>query len=648
MTPFSVFLSLVAASGFLIYDLRTAQEILRLEKDAIPITTFRKFLMASATGDNPVSLKLHLWDNGGDSVYQSMQQFFRPTEAVYLLVFSLEDARQDEEKQLQRLRQWLFTIKAQSKRIQDSQENEESDPNTLIFVVGTHRDSVSKDFLSHFAGKIDEALYKDFCCILAINGDKGPLYVVENSKVMDQDGIHLRSSVIRLAKKTSYMKELFPIRHLRILNKVRDRQSRGLLPWIMKISDLLQDIAEENMSVAELQQVLVSLHRTGDVIYRYDDQVLNRYVVVSPGVLMDVLQAIVSIPQRESRKRSQARDWLDLETKGIVSQNLIQTIVGPDDTLLPCLRLMEAYNLLIPVYSSALMSCPQTPSLQEQDTDPSLSLASGQLPNYCILPSHLPDFTGEEADFWVPAEDDEVYIFDFKHVSPKPIFHRLLAKLWCERDIQDSKHESVFKTRGRFRLKGTNLYVVRLQQITCSQNTIEVTIHHNISNNRCNLQVLQYLRGLLEEIRCMDFPELPYTCGPICDTCSSDGLLKILKICGHDEAFPIANMQCKAFMQEGRYHEVHLTPQLKVTCGKRRTSSCVSSDSACSLTPRDGRSSSFINELVVGENSDRMTVIGEVHNSTFNMQRTEASPYDTNAQNSEGTTTRERAGDTLQ
>ncbi|XP_038049752.1 uncharacterized protein LOC119723260 [Patiria miniata] len=556
-TACSMFLSTLAAFGFLTYDLLVAQKVVQLEKNAIPITIFRKFLMDSATGDNPVSYKLQLWDNAGGNVYQTMQQFFRPAEAVYLVVFNLEDARKDEKEQHQRLRQWLFSLKAHSERIAKNEKMPESpEPNTLVFIVGTHRDSVTREFIDRFAAQIYESLYTDFCSMLALNDDKGPLYVVENSKPMDKDGLHLQKSVTTMAKKTSHMTEHFPIRNLRILNKIRNRQASCPLPWIISTFDLLQTLEEENLSLEDFHEVLSSLHRTGDVIYREDDEILKGYVVIRPQELMDRLKAIVRIPPRESRSRNLADDWLELETKGIASRNLIQAIAGSVETILAFLRLMEAYNLLIPAYSGT--------THQEQCTESCQCLQSGQLPDYCILPSHLPDFTGDEATFWVPSEDDEVYYFDFAHVSPDPIFHRLLAKCCCGRD----NHNHLFKTRGRFRYEAADLYAIQLRKVSHSQNTIQVTIQRSAVNNQRSLQVLQHLQKLLEEIRLVDFSGLSYSCGPICSDCSSDDFLMVLRVCGHDEEFPIT--QIKSFMSHGKNHEVSITPQLMVTCGRRR------------------------------------------------------------------------------
>ena len=75
-------------------------------------------------------------------------------------------------------------------------------------------------------------------------------------------------------------------------------------------------------------------------------------------------------------------------------------------------------------------------------------------------------------------------------------------------------------------------------------------------------KILRYIRQHLEEIRKMDFPKLPYTCGPVCRVCSKEDRLRVLKVCGDDKQFPTANMQYETFMDLGKYHKVHLTPQV--------------------------------------------------------------------------------------
>ena len=60
----------------------------------------------------------------------------------------------------------------------------------------------------------------------------------------------------------------------------------------------------------------------------------------------------------------------------------------------------------------------------------------------------------------------------------------------------------------------------------------------------------------------MDYPKLPYTCGPVCRSCSTDDYQRVLKVCGDDKKFPTAHMSYETFMDKGKYHKVFLTPQV--------------------------------------------------------------------------------------
>ncbi|XP_071799205.1 uncharacterized protein [Asterias amurensis] len=592
--------SVLAALGFLFYDFLVAKKVWHLENNqGIPISTIRHFLMDSANKDNPVTIKLHFWDNAGDSVYQTMQQFFRPAEAVYLLVFSLKTAMENEDWQLDRLRQWLFTLKAHSKN-----------PTTLIFIVGTHRDSVTKEFVDSFSTRVDGQLYNDFCGILAINGDKGPVYIVENSKPMDEHGMILRQAILNTAKTTPLMNELFPIRYLSILNKIKELQSDE---WIMTTSDLLDEIAEDGMTLTDLQKVLAGLNRTGDVIYREDDEILKEYVVINPQNLLDVLKTVVCIPPKASRNLIEADDWSVLENEGVASLRLIKSVVGSDSLLHCVIRLMKAYDLVIPVpYSGIETDYSQQASDGDFLSTRGESTTTPELSDYFIVPSYLPEFNGDNEDFWEPSQQDEEYVFDFGYVSADSIFHRLLAKCWCDRDTG----EVVYNTRGRFRYQQANFYTMRLQKMSLSQNTIQVTILHD-RHNCCSLKILRYIRQHLEEIRKMDFPKLPYTCGPVCRVCSKEDRLRVLKVCGDDKEFPTANMQYETFMDLGKYHKVHLTPQLRVNCGRRCSSPELSPSLSTSRT--SGDVPPLNPSISVGETANRVTVITAGDNAKFDI-----------------------------
>ena len=70
------------------------------------------------------------------------------------------------------------------------------------------------------------------------------------------------------------------------------------------------------------------------------------------------------------------------------------------------------------------------------------------------------------------------------------------------------------------------------------------------------------MAGELEDIRRKHFPSLPYKVGPSCKECSSEQAVKVLEVCANDEEFPTANSPVKKLLEDGRYHEVYLTPKV--------------------------------------------------------------------------------------
>ena len=400
----------VSAIMFILRDVYVFCQVHKLHQVGIPIDIFRDQLLTASQGLDATVIKLVVWDFAGDSIYKFMQHFFLSRKAVFILAFNLEHACENLNQQIEQLRKWLFTIKAHSDTF-----------NALVFVVGTHLDSVKhhEGFIDLVAKEFQEKLYTDFCSIFAINAENdSPLFVVENSRHIDKDGVLLREAIKRLSKGRPFLKQKQPVAYLRFIQHIKKLQNERNNPWFIKCDVLLEELERNGFDEEECQTFLRFGHLTGEFIYRDDDDVMQQYVILEPQHFLDVMNELLKFPPLSDRQLENAEKWQTLKTKGVASVDLLAEIIDEDDELVATtVRFLEAYNMLLPI----------------GPTD-------GVGFERCIVPSHLPDHNPDEC--WDSAPDDEDYYFDFGYVPSEAIFYRLLARCWYH-------HQSEARTNGK-------------------------------------------------------------------------------------------------------------------------------------------------------------------------------------------------------
>ncbi|XP_072020625.1 uncharacterized protein [Amphiura filiformis] len=566
---------MICIASFILWDLHICYQVKKAQKDGIPIYIFRDQLMTSSRGQDATIMKLIVWDFAGDSVYQAMQHFFLPERAIYMLVFSLEAAWDNPGQQIEKLRRWLYTIKAHAE-INDA----------LVFIVGTHRDSARNHvgFLKDMAEELRESLYNDFCAVLGINTKhESPLFVVENSRPIDEDGLLLRETIKRKAKERPFLKKEQPVWYLRLLNMIKQWRSGIENTWLMKRDFLVEEAGRNGFGEEEVECFLRYCHISGEFIYRNDDHVLKNYVILDPQQLLDIMKELLKFPSLSDRLLENAEDWQALQTNGVASVDLFTEIVGDDRELVNTVtRFLEAYNMLLPIQPG-----------------------NGNSFTHCIVPSHLPEEPVPYKD-WDSADDDEEYFFDFGYVPSEAIFHRLLARCWYHTQGEARTNGRLYHQRGIFCFKEDSIFfMLQLQQNSIKQQLIRVVVQSSDGQQRCGFQVLQWITGELEDIRRKDFRNLPYRLGPACMICSEgQDTIKVLEICTNGREFPAANSPVKKLLVDGRYHEVCLAPKLSVSCGRKNRRS--SSESSTSSAAEDKRRQQ--GAVVIGEGSNNVVI----------------------------------------
>ncbi|XP_019617954.1 PREDICTED: uncharacterized protein LOC109465244 [Branchiostoma belcheri] len=500
-----------------------------------------------------VPVKLTLMDFAGDEDFYSMHHFFMAREAVYIVVFSLEEAfrrrrreegEEDEEEAtrslqntFRRLLFWLDSIDAHS-----------SDTESLVFVVGTHRDSVSSAQQQEVATFLRTHLYTGtkYSARLVVNSTDTPYFPVENSApLQDQDFARLRRVVWEKMRQVAYMKRECPIKWQRFSDVINTLRTNGD-PHVVPYLDLLDKVRQEGILDDEddFRRMLSFLNRSGQVIYRQEDAVLSQYVVVDPQVMVDAMKSITTLPRRCAELPTYRERHALLQAKGILDGDYLREVlneVKPDHA-----------DVLTTLLVSHAFLCP----LPQHPAD-----KIAQQKQMYIVPPMLPRYEADQPGGFLEKhhDDDNVeYYIDFDSFEPSPVFYRLVAKLVCETDFRIRARGApfVFRDRACFQLHRRFYFTLELVRPTTDQHLIQITVKKTTST-AADGQLIGELHGKLETIRRRDFPCLMYTIGPRCPHppphlgCSTEpGRMHVVEVVESGEEFPDTSQPLKLLCRD--------------------------------------------------------------------------------------------------
>ncbi|XP_077983881.1 uncharacterized protein LOC144438639 isoform X2 [Glandiceps talaboti] len=486
-------------------------------------------------------VKLSLWDFAGDDFFYNTHQVFIASRAIFLVVFSLAECADIEsiESVVQRLLFWLHSICTHT-----------LNSNSLIFIVGTHRDSVDNTIRQNVARYLKKTLYDTnsmYCNRLVINSDNTPLWVVENSMSTDNDVKELQTAIRGRCLAIDDDENTYPVRWLKFKSllkreiavnttvgvpglyatlsrivstlwnpeSVDDVYDKGILPF----KDVF-DYSQKHCGVETREEVVRMLqffHDTGHLIYISNDPILRQFVLMNPRLLIDAFKLIVNIPQEKDRKPSLASKWNRLSKDGIIHhkllQNLLESITEHTRVLL---TLLQCYDFLCPLGRIA-------------------SPPHGFMVDEYIIPSMRPIYK-DDSDRLGPVQPFKRLYFDFGFFRPDSIFSRLVSR--C---IQISQYFKVYRNVGRFTLEGYS-FRVDLTEHSPEQHFIVVTVALVQGSNPYEL--VSRLNAYIQAIRSREFPDLIYRCGVLCqfppphEDVTSEDALHVLPLCNHGDDFP--------------------------------------------------------------------------------------------------------------
>ncbi|XP_070562804.1 uncharacterized protein [Ptychodera flava] len=469
----------------------------KVKSQTFPVIDIRDAFREQKRGLTHLPTRLSLWDFAGDDLYYCTHHVFLASHAIYLLVFNLKEATQDKYKQLNRILFWFNSISIHAK-----------DKDSVIFLVGTHRDSVGLSDQEDIDQYLSEKLYANFCDRLKVNPNRRLVFMVENSVVNDTEMSRMKTLISSIIHEAEYMTREYPIKYLNfyklILNKRNKDKSRYLSQIISSYTDVGQDASKKCGITSEdgIQDLLSFFHRAGEIIYQPDDPVLEQYVVFDPQLLVDIMKVLMNIPPRDKRSQKVSPYWLKLEQHGVLHSSLIKHIIKPFNVPMNVIiSLLTAYDLICPILQ------------QPTETTDKLFSVPCLMPHYSIMKEGDSDTVLE--DWWISSEDEETYYFDFGYLRPDAVFSRLLARCLNEDQVRDqSRKREVFRDVGKFIVDSELLVKLELKHHLPQQNLIKVTVQRPIGTD--SRKCITWLIDHVKTIRRRDFKYLKFKFGVLC------------------------------------------------------------------------------------------------------------------------------------
>ncbi|XP_069126661.1 uncharacterized protein [Argopecten irradians] len=483
--------------------------------------------------DKDRKVVMNIWDFAGQPVFYTTHQVFLTCRAVYIFVFNLthdlnsvhstqQENPDGEMTTLDFMDFWMRSIYAHtSQNTSNTIDNTRLSP--PIFVVGTHRNSLSTDPEQQeqmVEEKFEEI--RNFC----VNKPYAqhivtPFVAVENSIENDSQVTALREHVEEIAGKEPYMGEQMPIHWLRfeqeLANLVNDDFNHASFDQVKEIAN--------NLGISSDKEVKIMLefyHDLGVLVYFGGsgtmDNLLRNTVILNPQWLVEKFTRILVAKQTEDKWDMMKEKWRLFQEKGILEDALIDHLwVDVIDQKPVLLGLMEKFDLV----------CQRSPDL-------SLSQSNGghKYLSYYV-PSHLAT-CGDNKRLYAAYDSDVVFYINFCGFLPDDLFHRILTRTvrWT---LGKSGKEpySMFRHVARFYLDQEHDFVLQMAPRRCHRIKVVVMWVANDddfsidSQNKDNLrdripkpEVCAKLRNFLEsslfELKEMWIKRLYYT---VCVAC---------------------------------------------------------------------------------------------------------------------------------
>ena len=363
-------------------------------------------MLKSALKEKFPSLKLKILDFAGDKEYYAFHHMFLKSQAIYVIVFNITNFVENNFKNINaciaRLQFWLEPVCSHVPR------------KTPIFLVGTHRGDMDKNYMEGLNSHLITNLWNPYCDELVINEDDELIFFpVENSNGKYDVGVQiLQTKVMSIAKGgLSTIDCEIPLSWITIQDAIihlREKKDVKFCVTLEEFPTVFGNFICTNCS----EETLKYFHEKGLIIYLDKDPKLPKWVLLKPEILVDIIIQLVVSPQQMMQERGFRRDWNLLHDEGkLTSLLLTRTIFTVQENEEAMTAFLEEYDLICPLLNKKVQ---MSDDEQHQPTH--------------FVPALLPMSADSPVPVWHDDPTDKKFYVFFKRFLPEPLFHRLLSR----------------------------------------------------------------------------------------------------------------------------------------------------------------------------------------------------------------------------
>ncbi|XP_063957362.1 probable serine/threonine-protein kinase roco4 [Lytechinus pictus] len=464
----------------------------------------------STHGGKDEGVSLNIWDFAGQDVYYTTHQVFLNWRAIYVVVFDLSksldsvvppESRDDyyemakggakaELTCLEFINFWLCSIFAHAvppPSVLNKNTSKAKQKSPPIFIVGTHRDSVTGD-ANEQKKKIESAFKKirntikgkPFQCHVVPQ-----YYAVENSlEDKDEELIALRTRITEVAVDEPYMGEEIPIRWL-LFEKALAADKIHYMS-LDETKELTRNIGVE--SEHELFAMLTFYHELGYIVYYGDiddkESLLRNIVILNPQWLIDVFKQVITILDHNEQDGIVSDAWTTLED-GILDDRLIQHMwTGFLEQKEALVQLMAKFDLICeaPVMPGEQFQPEEEKTRYSKVSDD----AERDIKKRYYVPSRFSARCSPEDIGQIKSSTD--FYIDFRGFLPDGLFHRLMTRAvrWMMETYNQSVNSLFYR---QITIMIGKQHLAKLEMLPPHEATIKVTVYQYSGKESDNHQL---------------------------------------------------------------------------------------------------------------------------------------------------------------
>ncbi|XP_060065829.1 uncharacterized protein LOC132546145 isoform X1 [Ylistrum balloti] len=435
----------------------------------------------SMSSPNADQAYLSLWDFGGEEPYYNTHHIFLSSDAVFLVVYNLEEcilgSEQVKDAAIKRIKYWIRSAVNYSEKKNPRKCFVATPP---VILVGTRLDKLSgtKEEIQQHLDKFEEKL----CGMADFQAMKGHIYgfFEVNNKVRNHPGIEqLWNAIIEVAPSQSQWEKELPARWLTLEREMMRMKETG--EKVMSFEDIVslgRRCEVEINDETDIHMFLKYLHYTGSILYFGDETenlglILAKTVILDPQWVAQAFRKIITVPKFVNRKDKRANFlWKMYQQSAILDMEYLQIVWNEERQLRlweyreVILAFMERLGLIArPNHQQRIKSAGDGSGPEESDVAVEIYLVPSLLSGKVIC------FPREMTDRYAIKTRTLCLVFSSRCVQ-FPVFDKLLAA--CIEKFKVMKTEDEIWLRrgfGIFRIDSVWSVV-----ISCGNNIIKITL----------------------------------------------------------------------------------------------------------------------------------------------------------------------------